>query len=57
VISWRKLRRVQAHVRSEWPAAIRFATHLGLTYEARLRRFGVDGADTDLYAYLPEENA
>lgn len=43
-------RRVEIAVDSEFPEGKRWAKMLGLTYEGRMRAYGTDGRDHDLYA-------
>lgn len=43
-------RRVEIAVDSEFPEGKRWAVLLGLTFEGRMRGYGTDGRDHDLYA-------
>lgn len=44
------LRRVQATVRSDWGQGVRFVKLLGFEFEGRLRAYGPDGRDHDMYS-------
>ncbi len=46
--------RLQAAIDIRWPAAIRFAEHMGFQREALMKRYGPDGADHFLYALVQE---
>jgi hypothetical protein len=49
--------RIHAMVHSLLPEAQRFAKHMGLEREARLRKYGPDGQDYWLYAWVDEEDS
>jgi hypothetical protein len=42
--------RIQAVVRSDFPAALRLARHLGFTLEAKMEGYGIDKVDCYLYS-------
>lgn len=44
------VRRMQASVNSEHPAAVRWIEHLGFEFEGTLKRYGVNGEDFLMYA-------
>ncbi len=46
--------RLQATIDTSWPAAIRFAEHMGFQREAVMKRYGPDGADHFLYSLVQE---
>lgn len=46
------LRRIQAHVDVNVPAAVKFAEQLGFQREGTMRRYGEDGSDHYLYAIV-----
>jgi len=45
IIDDNSLFRVQAGVRSDWPAAMRFAEFFGFEHEGIMRKYGPDGQD------------
>jgi RimJ/RimL family protein N-acetyltransferase len=46
------LRRIQAHVDVNVPAAVKFAEQLGFQREGLMRKYGEDGSDHYLYAIV-----
>lgn len=50
-----KLRRVQAYIRADNPAAINYVEHLGFKREGLLRKFGMEGEDQYIYAIVLED--
>jgi hypothetical protein len=48
----KKLRRVQAAMRSDWPHLARWARYLGMSHEGSMRLYGADGSDYERWAWI-----